>query len=141
MWKYPDGTYKITPPARVELDGYVYPFASLSTEQLDAAGYNEAVPLTREPYTTHETEWAKGDDLIYREEIVTAVVDEAARDEATAAAIRAERDRLLRASDWTQVADAPVDQEAWALYRQALRDLPDQIGFPGAVEWPVEPEG
>jgi hypothetical protein len=34
MWKYPDGTYKITPPARVELDGYVYPFASLSTEQL-----------------------------------------------------------------------------------------------------------
>jgi hypothetical protein len=98
------------------------------------------VPLTREPYTTYETEWAKGDDLIYREEIVTAVVDEAARDEATAAAIRAKRDRLLRASDWTQVADAPVDQEAWALYRQALRDVPEQAGFPGTVEWPVMAE-
>jgi hypothetical protein len=48
---------------------------------------------------------------------------------------------LLLASDWTQVADAPVDQEAWALYRQALRDVPEQVGFPGVVEWPVEPEG
>jgi hypothetical protein len=133
MWKYPDGTYKITPPARVD------PFTSLSTQQLDAAGYNEAILLRREPFTAYTTEWAKGEDLIYREEIITAVVDEAARDEATAAAIRAERDRLLRNSDWTQVADAPVDQEAWAIYRQALRDVPDQIGFPGAVEWPAEP--
>ncbi len=140
MWIYPDGTYKTTPPARVELDGYVYPFASLNTAQLSAAGYNEAIPLTREPYTIYTTEWVKGADLIYREEIVTTVVDEAARDEAAATAIRAERDRLLRASDWTQVADAPVDQEAWALYRQALRDVPEQVGFPVAVEWPVMTE-
>ena len=38
--------------------------------------------------------------------------------------MRAHRDRLLVGSDWTQVADAPVDREAWASYRQALRDLP-----------------
>lgn len=34
------------------------------------------------------------------------------------------RNRLLAQSDWTQLADAPVDREAWATYRQALRDFP-----------------
>ena len=53
--------------------------------------------------------------------------------------IRAERDSLLSKSDWTQVADAPVDQAAWATYRQALRDIPSQAGFPNEVTWPVEP--
>ena len=38
--------------------------------------------------------------------------------------MRVQRDRLLAASDWTQVADAPVDQQAWADYRQQLRDAP-----------------
>lgn len=38
--------------------------------------------------------------------------------------MRAQRDRLLVASDWTQVADAPVDRDAWATYRQQLRDFP-----------------
>ena len=38
--------------------------------------------------------------------------------------MRLERNRLLAASDWTQVADAPVDRAAWATYRQALRDIP-----------------
>jgi hypothetical protein len=57
----------------------------------------------------------------------------------TAEEVRAERDRLLAASDWTQVADAPVDQAAWAIYRQALRDVPDQAGFPENVIWPETP--
>ena len=38
--------------------------------------------------------------------------------------MRHHRDRLLAESDWTQVADAPVNCEAWATYRQALRDFP-----------------
>jgi hypothetical protein len=53
--------------------------------------------------------------------------------------IRAKRDQLLAASDWTQVLDAPVDQDAWAAYRQALRDVPQQEGFPTDVAWPVKP--
>jgi nitrogen fixation protein len=56
-----------------------------------------------------------------------------------AAEIRTERDAKLTESDWTQVADAPVDQAAWATYRQALRDIPDQAGFPNEVNWPTEP--
>ena len=53
--------------------------------------------------------------------------------------VRAERNRLLIESDWTQLADSPVDKTAWATYRQALRDLPQQVGFPSDVTWPVAP--
>ena len=54
-------------------------------------------------------------------------------------AVRAERDRLLAASDWTQVADAPVDAEAWATYRQTLLDIPQDFASPDAVVWPPAP--
>ena len=53
--------------------------------------------------------------------------------------VRKKRDRLLADSDWTQVPDAPVDQAAWATYRQKLRDLPQQKGFPSKVTWPKKP--
>jgi len=56
-----------------------------------------------------------------------------------AASYRHRRDRLLAASDWTQVADAPVDAVAWATYRQALRDVPQQEGFPENITWPEAP--
>jgi hypothetical protein len=63
-------------------------------------------------------------------------------------AIRAERDRLLTACDWTQLKDTPcseAQQTAWESYRQDLRDIPSQAEFPwnGNVEvapWPVLPE-
>jgi hypothetical protein len=54
--------------------------------------------------------------------------------------LRAERSRRLYASDWTQVPDAPIDQAAWATYRQALRDLPDNTADPRQVIWPTRPE-
>ena len=60
--------------------------------------------------------------------------------DALAARVREERDALLAASDWTQMLDAPVDQAAWATYRQALRDVPAQNGFPESIVWPVAPE-
>lgn len=53
--------------------------------------------------------------------------------------IRLRRNELLSECDWTQVADAQVDQVAWATYRQALRDLPSQDGFPYSVIWPTPP--
>jgi hypothetical protein len=53
---------------------------------------------------------------------------------------RNKRDLLLSQSDWTQVADAPVDKIAWATYRQELRDISAQTGFPWAVVWPTQPE-
>ena len=51
---------------------------------------------------------------------------------------RRHRDNLLSQSDWTQVSDAPVDKAVWAVYRQSLRDVPEQEGFPNNIIWPVE---
>jgi hypothetical protein len=53
--------------------------------------------------------------------------------------VRRERNERLTASDWTQVADAPVDQQAWATCRQALRDLPSVYSGEGPIPWPVAP--
>lgn len=57
------------------------------------------------------------------------------------AMLRAERDRLLSACDWSQLADVPeITREIWAPYRQALRELPDTTIDPFAPIWPTPPE-
>lgn len=62
------------------------------------------------------------------------------KDTEQAKTIRDERNTKLTESDWTQVADAPVDKTAWATYRQALRDISAQEGFPWTITWPTQPE-
>jgi hypothetical protein len=74
----------------------------------------------------------------YVDGVFTAPAD-TRTDAEIAAEVRTERDAKLVSSDWTQVADAPVDQAAWATYRQALRDIPEQAGFPNTIDWPVAP--
>ena len=76
----------------------------------------------------------------YVVEVVDKTEEEIAADVASKAAnVRAARDRALANSDWTQGADAPVDQQAWATYRQALRDLPEAEGWPN-VDLPHSPD-
>lgn len=73
----------------------------------------------------------------------TAAEQEAAykaqKDAEFAANARSQRDTLLTQTDWTQVADAPVDKAAWAAYRQALRNIPQQASFPISIIWPEKP--
>lgn len=57
-----------------------------------------------------------------------------------ATAMRKQRDEKLTETDWTQLTDAPVNSALWATYRQALRDVPTQEGFPWEVTWPTQPE-
>ena len=62
--------------------------------------------------------------------------------EQNAETIRARRDALLAACDWTQMPDSPLSEEekaAYQTYRQALRDVPQQEGSPENVTWPEEP--
>ena len=61
-------------------------------------------------------------------------------DKITLDSIRLERNRRLQESDWTQLVDAPVDQDAWALYRQQLRDLPKNVRDVKDVIWPEPPK-
>lgn len=83
-----------------------------------------------------------------REATEAEIAELQARDAASAAAavearkndIRMIRNQLLLACDWTQVSDSTADKEAWATYRQALRDITNQTGFPDKVQWPTQPE-
>lgn len=60
-------------------------------------------------------------------------------DEKVLRRIRKWRDAELVATDWTQLPDAPVDKDAWAQYRQALRDLPESNSDPREIDLPVRP--
>jgi hypothetical protein len=74
----------------------------------------------------------------------TAAEQEAAykamKDAEQANSVRQNRTQLLKDSDWTQLADSTADKAAWATYRQALRDITAQAGFPWGVQWPTQPE-
>ena len=73
----------------------------------------------------------------------TAAENEAAykamKDAEQAASVRASRNQLLKDCDWTQIADSTADKAAWATYRQALRDITAQAGFPWTMTWPDAP--
>lgn len=75
---------------------------------------------------------------------VERTVEEIAADRVPLQAIaaRAQRDQLLAATDWAVLPDSPLDepsQTAMKAYRQALRDVPQQDGFPGTITWPDMP--
>ena len=73
----------------------------------------------------------------------TAAENEAAykaiKDSEQSVVIRQIRGVKLKECDWTQLADSPVNKETWATYRQSLRDVPTQEGFPWTITWPTEP--
>ena len=63
----------------------------------------------------------------------------AMKDAEQAKSVRNSRTEKLKDSDWTQIVDSTADKAAWATYRQALRDVPTQAGFPWTVTWPDTP--
>ena len=88
------------------------------------------------PYTT-ETDYQMALSEAWQGEVTVEEGPE------TADEIRARRDRLLAATDWAVLPDSPLDAqllEEVKTYRQALRDVPQQEHFPGAITWPRMPE-
>jgi hypothetical protein len=58
-----------------------------------------------------------------------------------AAEARKQRDALMATTDWTQLEDYPkANKAAWKTYRQQLRDVPQQSGFPETITWPTSPD-
>lgn len=77
------------------------------------------------------------------EEFAVWQADQSNSDVEKAESVRRERDQKLAESDWRVIksleSNQPQDFE-WASYRQALRDVPSQAGFPWSVVWPQSPE-
>jgi hypothetical protein len=77
-----------------------------------------------------------GNKLLLIEGVLTLTKPEAI---VTWETIRLDRNSLLNASDYTQIPDFPGDKEAWATYRQELRDVPQEFSDPKDVVWPTKP--
>lgn len=53
--------------------------------------------------------------------------------------VKSRRNQKLASTDWTTSPDSRVDHNSWAEYRQALRDITEQPGYPFEVIWPTPP--
>ena len=112
--------------------GTVYQYSQRSgVEQIDGKWYTKHIlgPVFIDQVVDGVTKTAAEQEAEYK----------AMKDAEQAKSVRQSRDAKLAECDWTQVADSPVDKAAWATYRQALRDLTTQSGFPWTIEWPTEP--
>jgi hypothetical protein len=108
--------------------GTVYQYSQFGgIEQIDGKWYTKYVlgPI----FTDNEEQTADEQEAAYK----------ARRDAEQGENVRRTRNQKLTETDWTQLEDSPVDKAAWATYRQALRDVPSQEGFPWTVEWPEKP--
>ena len=100
------------------------------TERTHTCSQNAAPTLVDGAWTTGWTVSAKSAD------------ETAAYDAEAATAVRAERDRLLAASDWVTIRAKELGQtvpDAWFTYRGDLRQIPEQAGFPHSVTYPTIP--
>lgn len=112
--------------------------ANATPEQIVSAGYIQlSEPSTTQPDDTvmvvnsdYTTAW-----------MLTAEYEAIVNLRINSSAARARRNMLLSQSDWTQGKDIPDNiSTPWAVYRQALRDITSQSGFPQSIEWPTPPQ-
>lgn len=117
----------------------------LTPEVMEVIGVDPVLEGPQAQPTRYQIAFRDGVEQIsgqwYTKYSVADMDDEAkaATDAAQAKSVREQRNAKLSESDWTQVADAPVDKAAWATYRQELRDISKQAGFPWEITWPVAP--
>ena len=111
------------------IDGALQPY---SMDQLRADNPSTSFPATL------------SDDLLahYGLQVAPPAVKPEPLPIVTSDSVRGQRNALLAASDWTQLLDAQLETEgleAWTQYRQLLRDVTTQPGFPQNVTWPTAP--
>lgn len=117
----------------------------LSEELLDSFNADPVLNGPQAQPTRYQTAYRDGVEQVngkWYTKFAVADMDDAAKsalDAQQAASMRAERNRRISECDWTQLADSPADKQAWATYRQSLRDLPTSEGFPWQITWPESP--
>lgn len=113
-----------------QVSGTVYQYSQRSgVEQIDGKWYTKYIlgPVFTDGETT-----AAEQEAAYK----------AQKDAEFAKSARDSRDTLLAECDWVVVKSLESGQAVpteWANYRQALRDLPQQAGFPVTIDWPMKP--
>lgn len=101
-------------------------------EELERAGYTGPFTIPTSDSKTETIEWT-GTEFLVRPYNTQELEEQWNK-------IRAQRDQLLKDSDWTQIEDYEFDLpniEDWKSYRQALRDLPDTQTNPFDITWPL----
>ena len=126
----PNTSFPRNPSVELLADWNVFPVVDRPVPMHDTA----TKTITQTEPTLENGEWVINWEVsdLSQEEIT-------ARSEQASASVRANRDALLTSCDWTQLPDSSADKEAWANYRQQLRDLPEQAGFPYEISWPEQP--
>ena len=107
--------------------GTVYQYSQAAgVEQLDGKWYTKYIlgPVFTDGETT-----AAEQETAYK----------ASKDAEQAKSVRTSRNDKLKDCDWTQITDATADKATWATYRQALRNITAQTGFPQTITWPDAP--
>ena len=120
------------------------PEATMVSYGMFPVGYEAAPeydPMTHRLQHSSEPVLKDGKWVLVKTVVALTPEQIADRDAAKGAEVRKKRNQLLSDSDWTQLADAPVDATAWATYRQGLRDITDHVSFPylTSEDWPVAP--
>lgn len=114
--------------------GNVYQYSQAAgVEQVDGKWFTKYVlgPVFtgREATETEPAQTAAEQEVAYK----------AMKDAEQAKSVRTSRNDKLKDCDWTQITDSTADKAVWATYRQALRDVTAQAGFPWNIDWPTEP--
>jgi hypothetical protein len=126
----PNTSFPRNPSDTVLADWNMFPVVEQSPPEYNPANQN----LNQLNPTLTAGEW------LQTWEVTAASAQEIAeRLQSKEAEVRQQRNELLSACDWTQLPDSPADHEAWATYRQELRDVTAQAGFPWEVVWPEPP--
>ena len=117
----------------IKSNGYIGATKEIDPREGVMAGWTYTPPPDDGCYRWEAGAWVPGLEPVSSDHVTNV--------EQVAVDVRAERNRRLAETDWTQNRDVPEETAAkWAPYRQALRDVPTQVGFPVYVEWPDKPE-
>jgi len=115
------GIFHVMPEAQPEHDNLV------QTLVRDPEPNNNETAVNEETGETYKTgRW-----------VIGYTIENKPQDQAETA-VRNKRDRILAETDWMALSDVTMGAETTA-YRQALRDITAQVGFPYTVEWPTKP--
>ena len=119
----PNTSFPKRPSDELLADWSVYPYTVQDQPTVDYLTQT----LTQTALTQVNGAWTQG------WEVSNLPAEDAGRN------IRNQRDNLLQQTDWMALSDNTMTPE-WASYRQALRDITIQEGFPFSVDWPAKPE-